>query len=77
MFHLALTLINEGDEVLIPAPYWVSYPDVVQFAGYQGDPAAPTAPDDYEARLRKSTLLEPVILIGSNFEKDLLHLATR
>jgi sodium transport system permease protein len=32
-----------------------------------------TAPDDYEARLRKSTLLEPVILIGSNFEKDLLH----
>ena len=24
---------TQGDEVIIPAPYWVSYPDIVQFAG--------------------------------------------
>lgn len=28
-FNLSLALINEGDEVVIPAPYWVSYPDMV------------------------------------------------
>ena len=28
-FNLALALLNEGDEVVIPAPYWVSYPDMV------------------------------------------------
>lgn len=28
-FNLALALLNEGDEVIIPAPYWVSYPDMV------------------------------------------------
>ena len=27
------TLVNEGDEVLIPAPYWVSYPSMVQLSG--------------------------------------------
>jgi len=26
LFHLAMAMLNEGDEVLIPAPYWVSYP---------------------------------------------------
>jgi len=28
-FNLALALLNAGDEVIIPAPYWVSYPDMV------------------------------------------------
>ncbi|MDX1399028.1 MAG: aminotransferase class I/II-fold pyridoxal phosphate-dependent enzyme, partial [Oceanospirillum sp.] len=28
-FNLALALLNPGDEVIIPAPYWVSYPDMV------------------------------------------------
>ena len=31
-FNLALALINPGDEVIIPAPYWVSYPDIVLIA---------------------------------------------
>lgn len=29
-FNLSLAVINEGDEVIIPAPYWVSYPDMVK-----------------------------------------------
>lgn len=32
-YNLAQALINPGDEVLIPAPYWVSYPDMVLLAG--------------------------------------------
>jgi len=31
-FNLALAYINPGDEVIIPAPYWVSYPDIVIIA---------------------------------------------
>ena len=33
LYTLIQTLINPGDEVLIPAPYWVSYPDMVRLAG--------------------------------------------
>lgn len=32
-FNLSLAVINPGDEVIIPAPYWVSYPDMVLVAG--------------------------------------------
>jgi len=31
-FNLCLALLNPGDEVLIPAPYWVSYPDMAAVA---------------------------------------------
>jgi aspartate aminotransferase len=31
-FNLVQALINPGDEVIIPAPYWVSYPDIVLLA---------------------------------------------
>lgn len=31
-FNLAQALLNENDEVIIPAPYWVSYPDMVLLA---------------------------------------------
>jgi len=31
-FNLAQALLNPGDEVIIPAPYWVSYPDIVLLA---------------------------------------------
>jgi aspartate aminotransferase len=33
LFNAFLTLIDPGDEVLIPAPYWVSYPEMVRLAG--------------------------------------------
>ncbi|WP_460193153.1 pyridoxal phosphate-dependent aminotransferase [Thermosynechococcus sp. FA-CM-4201] len=32
LFNLMLALINPGDEVIIPAPYWVSYPEMVHLA---------------------------------------------
>ncbi|MDD6255436.1 MAG: pyridoxal phosphate-dependent aminotransferase [Eubacteriales bacterium] len=31
--NACLTLLNPGDEVLIPAPYWVSYPEIVKICG--------------------------------------------
>ncbi len=33
LFNLIQTLAEEGDEVLIPSPYWVSYPEMVKIAG--------------------------------------------
>ena len=33
IFNLMQILIDEGDEVIIPVPYWVTYKDVVNFAG--------------------------------------------
>jgi len=33
LFNIALALVGEGDEVIIPSPYWVSFPDQVAFAG--------------------------------------------
>ena len=33
IYNLCQALLNDGDEVIIPAPYWVSYPDIVLLAG--------------------------------------------
>jgi aspartate aminotransferase len=35
LYNLAQALFETGDEVIIPAPYWVSYPDIVILAGGQ------------------------------------------
>jgi aspartate aminotransferase len=40
LYNALIATINPGDEVIIPAPYWVSYPDMVLLAG--GDPVAVT-----------------------------------
>jgi aspartate aminotransferase len=41
LFNAFLATLNAGDEVIIPAPYWVSYPDMVMLAG--GEPVIVTA----------------------------------
>ncbi len=33
LFNAILTVIDEGDEVILPAPYWVSYPEMIRLAG--------------------------------------------
>lgn len=33
LFNVAMALYEEGDDILIPTPYWVSYPDQVKLAG--------------------------------------------
>lgn len=55
LFHIFLAILNEGDEVLIPAPYWVSYPDQVIAAG--GKPIGlPLSPDPAQEPLVLSHL---------------------
>jgi aspartate aminotransferase len=64
LYNLFQALINPGDEALVPAPYWVSYPAMIQLAG--GTPVAvPTEPEqdflatleDLEAKLTDRTRL--------------------
>ncbi len=35
IFNLTQALLDPGDEVMIPVPYWVTYKDVVNYAGAQ------------------------------------------
>ena len=45
LYNLFQCLLDPGDEVLIPAPYWVSYPDMVSLA--QGTPViVPSSPEN-------------------------------
>lgn len=50
LFNVMLALVAEGDEVIIPAPYWVSFPDQVLFAG--GRPVFTTTDADNHFRPR-------------------------
>lgn len=43
IFHALLATLNPGDDVLIPAPWWVSYPEIVRFAGGTVVPLRTTA----------------------------------
>ena len=43
IFHALLATLNPGDEVLIPAPWWVSYPEIARFAGATVVPLKTTA----------------------------------
>ena len=63
-FNMALALLNEGDEVIIPAPYWVSYPDMVLVADAQPvilettqDNRFKITPDQLEAAINERTKL--------------------
>jgi aspartate aminotransferase len=54
LYNALLATLNPGDEVVIPAPYWVSYPEIVALAG-----ATPVfVPTTLEARFR----IEPAAL---------------
>ena len=54
LFNAILATVEAGDEVVIPAPYWVSYPDVVQFAG--GTPVFAVAGPESDYKLSPEAL---------------------
>ena len=54
IFNLILALIDPGDEVVIPAPYWVSYPDMVLLA--DGVPVTPYAGPDQGYKITPAQL---------------------
>ena len=45
LYTLFMALLNPGEEVLVPAPYWVSYPDMVRLAGGRPVPV-PSTPEN-------------------------------
>ena len=46
--NLAQVLLNEGDEVLLPAPYWVSYSDIAELSGGIPVPIASSIESDFK-----------------------------
>lgn len=48
LFNAFLATLDEGDEVIIPAPYWVSYPDMVKLADGCPVPVAAGPEQDYK-----------------------------
>jgi len=54
IYNLLMALINEGDEVIIPAPYWVSYPDMVLLA--EGEPVMIECMADADFKLTAAQL---------------------
>lgn len=84
LYHLIQALVNEGEEVIIPAPYWVTYPQAVALAG--GKPVfIPTkeengfllSPDDLKACINPSTkaliLNNPSNPTGATYAKSQLE----
>lgn len=47
LYNLFLTIIDDGDEVIVPAPYWVSYPVMVSMAGGKAVAVAGLAENDF------------------------------
>ena len=79
-----MALVNDGDEVIIPAPYWVSYPQMVKLAG--GEPVIVNAgfeqnfkmtPEQLKAAITPKTrmliLCSPSNPTGSVYSKDELR----
>jgi aspartate aminotransferase len=54
LFNALVATIDVGDEVIIPAPYWVSYPDIVAFAG--GTPVFVSAPASQNYKITPAQL---------------------
>ncbi|MCW9043661.1 MAG: pyridoxal phosphate-dependent aminotransferase [Pseudopelagicola sp.] len=87
LYNALMATLNEGDEVVIPAPYWVSYPDMVLLAG--GLPVIAPAtlennfkltPDQLEAAITPNTkwliFNSPSNPTGAGYSRDELKALT-
>jgi aspartate aminotransferase len=54
LFNALMATVNPGDEVIVPAPYWVSYPDIVMLAG--GKPVVVVGPEAKGFKLQPADL---------------------
>src|SRR5271169_2404851 len=50
LYNALVATLNPGDEVIIPAPYWVSYPEMVALAGGESVPVICTAEHSFKLR---------------------------
>jgi aspartate aminotransferase len=58
IFNALLATLNEGDEVIIPAPYWVSYPDMTALA--EGTPVIVPCPESQGFKLLPAQLEQAI-----------------
>ncbi len=54
LYNALMATLDDGDEVIIPAPYWVSYPDMVLLAG--GEPVFVACPQNNGFKMRPEDL---------------------
>ena len=84
IFHALLATVSHGDEVIVPAPWWVSYPEIVRFAGGRIVPLITHAKDnfrftggDFEALITPQTqwlmLNSPGNPTGAYYPADMLR----
>ncbi|MGW3954864.1 aminotransferase class I/II-fold pyridoxal phosphate-dependent enzyme [Streptomyces sp. NPDC004752] len=77
LFNTFMALLEPGDEVLIPAPYWVTFPSSVRLAGGRPVVVRPSTgelkvtPDDLEAARTPST--RAMVLCSPNNPTGLVH----
>jgi len=58
IFNTFMSSINKGDEVIIPAPYWVSYPDIVRLCG--GIPKIVTCSEQNKFKITPKDLISNI-----------------
>lgn len=58
LFHILMAALNDGDEVLIPAPYWTSYPDMVTLLG--GKPVFLNCPSAQNYKLKPEQIAKAI-----------------
>ena len=58
LYNLAMALFEEGDEVIVPAPYWVSYPAMIRLAG--AEPVIVETSEEEGFKMRPEALEEAV-----------------
>jgi aspartate aminotransferase len=84
IFHAMLATVSEGEEVIVPSPWWVSYPQIVRFAGGTVVPLRTHAQDrfrftaaDLEAQIGPRTqwvlLNSPGNPTGAYYPEEMLH----
>jgi len=68
LYNLMVAVLNHGDEVIVPAPYWVSYPDMVKLADASPAILAATPENEYKitARELQNTLNENTRMVILN-----------
>lgn len=54
LFNLLLALVDAGDEVVVPAPYWTSYPEMVKIVG--GVPVTPMGDAAHDYKIKPAQL---------------------
>jgi aspartate aminotransferase len=69
LFNALSMLVNHGDEVILPAPYWVSFPDMIRYAGGEARIVHTNAGDGFRLRAAQvEALVTPrtkVLLVNS------------